>query len=174
MARRMNVSVSGTSATMRNLRELRPSTQRKVLRPAISKGATPLLKAARRLAPVGDGLTPDGQKRKHLAKTLKKTRAKTYKNGSVIVVIGPEKGAAPHAHLVDKGTKAHTIVLSKPANLGNVILPAGTRINHPGAKASHFMDRASQASSSQVLSIVEKTTAKGIEKEAARLAKRKG
>lgn len=168
------LAIEGVGQTLRNLRELPRAVQNQVLRPAVTRAAQPVLKEARVLAPVGDGLTPDGRQRPHLAKTLRKTRAKVYrKTGTVLVVLGPEKNKAPHSHLVHDGTKSHTIVLGKAAVLKNVILPAGTKIEHPGAKENPFMDDAAAATKGQSKAILEDMIGKGIEKQAAKLARKK-
>jgi HK97 gp10 family phage protein len=171
--RQKSIEVTGVRETMDNLAALPAASQRRVLRPAITKAAQPVLKKSKELAPVGDGLTPDGRTRPHLKRTLKKTRAKTNKrNGSIVVVIGPEKNKAPHSHLVHDGTQSHKIVLRKPARLGRVVLPVGTKIQHPGAKPQPFMDDAGIAMRSTAQSILMSEIPKGIEKEAARLAKK--
>lgn len=169
--RHKTVEITGLQETMANLRALPGASQRAVLRPAVTKAASPVFRAAKDLAPVGDGRTPDGRKRPHMKRTIKKTRAKTYKRtGTVLIVLGPEKNKAPHTHLVSEGTQAHDIVLSKPAKLKNVILPKGTRIRHSGATPNPFMDNAGIAAGPQARAILEREIPVGIEKEAAKLA----
>lgn len=167
MAKRtIDVKVAGIKTLMKALKQLPVKSQRRVVKSAVSKASTPIVKMAKKLTPLGDGLKPDGTKREHLRKTITKTAAKVYKNGAVVVTIGPKAKAAPHAHLVDLGTKPHDIVLSKP--WGRV--PAGTTIKHPGAKPSNFLKRAVEATRQQAKAAMEKGIAKGIEREAAKLA----
>jgi len=168
----MTTRVSGIKPLLKRLKQLPDRAQRRVLRPAVTKAATPIVKAARRLAPKGTGQTPDGRDRPHLGKSITKTRAKLYrKTGTVLVVIGPEKNKAPHDRLVHDGTKPHSIVLTQPLQLGRVTLPAGFVIRHPGAKAQPFLEQAVDATQSQSQMILQRAIAQGIEKQTALLAK---
>ena len=172
--RLVGAQVSGLKPLLRRLKVLPERMQRRVLRPAVTKASTPIVKKARRIAPVGDGTTPDGRDRKHLAKTITKTRAKlSRKTGSVMVVLGPAKGEAPHSHLVHDGTQPHDIVLTRPLSLGRVTLPAGFVIRHPGARAQPFLSDAVAATRTQSQRILKQSIAKGIDKQAALLGQRK-
>lgn len=172
LSRLVGARVTGIKPLLKRLRQLPDRAQRRVLRPAVTKASTPIVKAARRLAPKGTGLTPSGRDRPHLGKTITKTRAKLYhKTGTVMVVIGPEKGQAPHSHLVHDGTQPHAIVLTKPLSLGRVTLPAGFVIRHPGAKAQPFLADAVDATRAQSQAILRRSIVAGIEKQTALLAK---
>lgn len=160
-----SVKVTGLKEAMQALRKLPGKPAKKVLKSATSKGATPVAKAGRKLAPLGDGLNPDGSPREHLRKTIGKSSAKSYGN-TVVVVVGPKFKAAPHAKIVDDGAKPHDIVLTQ--SWGNVA--AGTTIHHPGAKASRFMERAGEQAGPAAAKAMEKGIATGIEKEAKKLA----
>lgn len=165
--------VDGLSESLRRLKILPDRINRKVMRLAINKGCTPVVRAARKMAPVGDGLKPDGTERKHLKDTMTK-RVKTYRNGTVVGVVGPRAKAAPHAKLVELGTDPHEIKIGKDLILKNgVRIPAGTIIKHPGAAATHFLHNAFESVKGQVQDIVETTVAVGIEVEAAKLARAK-
>lgn len=168
MAKRTaDIRVEGDRKLIKKLKTFPAKIQKRVMRPAVTKAATPVVKAARKFAPKGKGLKPDGSKREHLRKTITKTKAKVYKNGAVVVTLGPRFRAAPHAHLVDLGTQAHDITLTKP--WGKV--PAGTVIKHPGAKPVNYMKQAVETTGDAAQSAMEKAIAKGIEKEAAKLSK---
>ena len=173
-SRLVTAKVEGIKPLLKRLRQFPDRTQRRVLRPAVTKASTPIVKKARKLAPVGEGLRPGGQPRKHLAKTITKTRAKlSRRTGTVLVVIGPEKGQAPHSHLVHDGTAPHKIVLTKPLQLGRVVLPPGFTIQHPGAKANPFLANAAAATKSQSEAILRREIGRGIEKQARILAQKK-
>jgi HK97 gp10 family phage protein len=163
------IRVDGLSEVLRRLKFLPPKIQRKVMRSAIAKACTPVVREARKTAPVGEGLNPDGSERKHLNQTMTK-RVKTYGNGNVVGIIGPKGREAPHAKLVELGTSPHDIVLGKPLNLGKTTLPVGYVIHHPGAKASHFLERALDNVRGQVQDVMEIAVGVGIEREAAKLA----
>lgn len=170
MALRANVRVEGLQQVLKRLRQLPGKLQRRVLRSAVQKGATVVVKKARKLAPLGKGLTPDGRPRDHLRKTIVRTRAKFYPNtGTVLSVAGVEKGKSPHAHLVHDGTKPHAITLTQPLVLNNVVLPPGFVIDHPGSDANPYVDAAVRATRPQVLKTMEVSIVKGIEKETNKL-----
>lgn len=175
MASKAHVKLTGMKELQKALKQLPDRIQRRVLRNAVSKAATPTVKKARQLAPVGAGLNPDGTERPNLKKTITKTRAKLSKDGNAVYVVsGPERKKAPHAHLVHDGTKPHEIVLTKPLVLQNTVLPAGFVIQHPGAKPQPFLADAVEQTRSQAESILQKAIAAGIEKEAAKLAAKGG
>lgn len=161
-----SIRVTGLKPTLAALALFPEKLQRKVMRPAVSKAATPVVKKARKLAPLGAGLTPSGAERPHLRKTITKTRAKISKRtGSIVVVVGPEKNKAPHSHLVHDGTAHHDITLKKPLVLGRVTLPAGFVIRHPGARAQPFLTDAAAACRSQSLSIMRRELVAGMKKQ---------
>lgn len=131
------------------------------IRKAVTAGANPILKTARKNAPTGAGLTPAGKPRKHLKKTLTK-KVKSYR-GAVVAIIGPKAGEGFHANLVHGGTKPHLIRARKGRSLAismevdggrnslgqfagkstrQVII--GPTARHPGAKANPFLARAAQ------------------------------
>lgn len=174
MAQAATFRVTGLKPLLKRLKLLPDRIQRRVLRSAVTKAATPVLKDARRRAPVGAGISPDGSERTPLKKSLIKTRAKLRKkDGGVHVAIGPERKKAPHDRLVHDGTQPHTITLSQPLVLQNVVLPAGTEIQHPGAKSQPFLAEAVEAQRGKAQQILEKSIAAGIEKEVAKLGGRK-
>lgn len=168
-SRTANITITGIKPLVKTLQQLPEKSRKKVIKSAVSRGSTPVVKAAKKLVPLGSGLKPDGTPRDHLRKTITKTAAKVYPNGSVVVTIGPRFRAAPHSHLVDRGTKPHAITMTKA--WGHVA--AGTTLQHPGSKAAHFMDNAIATVGNKSQHIIETAIAKGIEKEAAKLAGKK-
>lgn len=165
-----SVAIEGLKPLLKRLKTLPDRIQRKVLRPAVTKATTPVVKKARKLAPVG---IEEPEERAHLAKTITKTRAKISKRtGSIVVVAGPEARKAPHSHLVHDGTAPHKITLTKPLVLGRVTLPAGFVINHPGTRPNPFLTDALDAVRSQSNGILKREIAAGIEKQAAILGKK--
>lgn len=104
----IQIDRASTERLLRNLRTLGPKIERKVVRKALSKAATPILSAMRKLAPKGPGKTSDGRERPHLKQTLKKSLVRANRAGLASIRIGPEARKAPHAHLVEFGTKERT------------------------------------------------------------------
>jgi HK97 gp10 family phage protein len=173
MSRTTTTRIEGLKPLLKRLKQLPDRAHRRVLRAAVTKAATPIVKAARKLAPQGTGLSASGEARPHLGRTITKTRAKlSPRTGNIVVVLGPEKDQAPHDHLVHEGTKPHSIALTKPLQLGRITLPAGFVIRHPGAKSQPFLTEALDATRSKSQAILRRSIAQGIEKQAALLARR--
>lgn len=170
MPRIVHAEVTGLEQVIKRLLKLPDRARRHALRPALGKAATIVAKKARSLAPTGEGMTPDGRPRPHLKKTIKKTRVKYYPSTeTLLAVVGPEKNAAPHAHLVHDGTRPHEITLSRPLVLNNVVLPPGFVIHHPGAKADPFLQQAVTLTRGAVVSKLKTEIPKGIEKQTRKL-----
>ena len=189
LQRTVSVHVDGIRGVLRALEKLPEAYRNRAVRPALLKATTPILKAAKRLAPLGSGKKPGGQPRDHLRKTLAKVGPKAYgKFKTLVVVIGPKAKQAPHSHLVHDGTKPHEIKLSKMllldphskadrkaakktgARLVHTVIPAGSVIHHPGSKANPFLANAINATRAQSFIILKRGLKDGIEKQAARLA----
>lgn len=174
MARLFSARVEGMKPVLKALKKLPDRVQRAAVRPAIGKAGTVVAKAARQRTPTGSGLKPDGTPRKHLKKTITKTRVKMHKqSGTLYVVVGPEKNEGFHSHLVHDGTKAHDIVLSKPLVLGATVLPKGFVIHHPGSRANPFLADAVEATRGKVQNKLRTEIVKGIEKQTAKLRSKK-
>lgn len=134
-----DISVQGGIALDEALKDLPPSVQRRVLRAAVAAGASPVNKAAKGFAPV-------------LTKALKKSigiKTKTYKNGTVVAVIGvrrdPKFSAEFYQHIVHDGAKPHTIKPKRAKRLAfqsNGETHFARRINHPGSKGNPFLAKA--------------------------------
>lgn len=139
---------------MRKLSAFPVKYQRTAVRRALSAGAGPILKAARKLIPKGTGLKPDGGQRKHLKRTLTK-KAKTYRHSGVtVVVIGPRAGEGFHAHMVHGGTQPHPILASGKKLLADGTRVFGRKVRHPGAAANPFLDKALTSQRSAALAII--------------------
>lgn len=134
------MTFEGDKDLIRALDRLDDKAVRRVVRPAISKAMTPMLKDARRRAKeIGDNET--------ISKSLGR-RSKTYRGpGTTIQVIGPRKGfkdeetghnPANTAHLSEFGTSPH---ITKPG------------VRHPGTKPVPFMRPAFDSTRAQSLKI---------------------
>ncbi len=101
-----SVTITGDKRLMRQLASLGGGAQRRIMRPAITKAAKLVVKTARPLVSVDEGL---------LKKSLG-TQINTYKTGAVIARIGARSGFSEtdedgntrdpknYAHLVENGT----------------------------------------------------------------------
>jgi len=141
--------------------------QRQGVRRALNAGASPILKAARKLIPKGSGLKPDGGSRKHLKRTLTK-KAKTYRDSGVtVVIIGPRKGEGFHANMVHGGTQPHAIFAAGRKVLADGARVFGRRVRHPGATANPFLDKALASQRAAAESVIKSKLASEIDRIAA-------
>jgi HK97 gp10 family phage protein len=158
------VEITGLNRLVRKLEALPDKLARKVLRPAIIKAATPIVKGARRNAPEGAGKNPDGTERKHLNKNIGK-KVRTYKGSNTIVaVMGAMGRETPHANIVEGGT-----VQRHRSRLGGFL--AGKATTHwagslsTGRQAgSHFLAHALSQNKSQAAGVLAAEVKKGLEK----------
>lgn len=123
-------------------------------------GSTPVVKMAKRIAPIGRGLRPNGSQREHMKDTIDK-KVRGYKaSGKAVAIIGHRSRSTPHAHLVHEGTKPHTITVGvrtdprgkktpsigksgyPPRSLSNGRRFFGKSVRHPGATAFPYLTKA--------------------------------
>lgn len=156
MAFAIRAKIEGVEALQATLKNLTGACQRKVLRPALNAEGTRILQAARRNVPV---------KTKLLRKSLGK-KIKTYKDGTVIVVVGPRRGFKQvnkgkahnpsfYAHLVEFGAKPHFLsgakghqqvaYRTKDGVLKFRQRPVYTKRMHPGSPPQRPMTRAAES-----------------------------
>lgn len=142
-----NVQLTGFKELSRKLETLGRKRGKVVVRKAVNKAATPMVKAARRLAPVGE----TGNLKRGLTKAVR-----SYKAGALIVAfIGNKRGqgGAAHAHLVEFGTVERYHKSGKSVG---------------AMPAKPFMRPAFDQTKDQQLSILAREIGAGLEKEAAR------
>lgn len=110
MAFAIRAEIEGIADLMKTLDKFPGAVQRRILRPALAAEGQRVLKEARTKVPVDTKL---------LKKSLGR-RTKTYKNGGVVVIVGPRHGfkqiingkpknPTQYAHLVEYGVKPHFI-----------------------------------------------------------------
>lgn len=96
----MEIRLEGADRLLKKLDRLKKGVRNKIVRRALMKASTPILKSAKARVPVD-------------SKTLKKSlgrKSKTYKNGNVVVVIGARgnvrnpdgKKPTRYAHLAER------------------------------------------------------------------------
>lgn len=100
------VEWAGLEALREKLAELGDKFSRRVLQKAVNASAKPVLLQARRTTPVRP---PDNSPKKNPPGSLRRAwiiKSRFYKNtDTAVAIVGPRKQAAPHAHLVEFGTK---------------------------------------------------------------------
>ena len=161
--------VIGGPELARKLKVLPDRVQTRVVRKAINKGATVILQAAKRNVP---------RRSRQLQRSL--GRKVKSRKGRYAVVIGSrrgfktvdDKGRAYNptrvVHLVEKGTKAHSIPRPARGLLGRIALRRETS-PHPGARPQPFLKPAFQQNRGAVMAAMKSQLGKEIEREAAKL-----
>lgn len=136
---RSDVKLHGVEALERRLKTLSDKVARKEAVKILKKGAPPIKKEMKRLAPKKSGalrnsiITRRGKKRRDLGET---------------VLVGPKggkgKNAAPHAHLVELGTRGGTYTAKSGTftvfKSGGGVLRTKS-ITRRGSKAVKFIER---------------------------------
>jgi len=109
------------------LKSLPAKIERNIMRAALRAGAAEFRTAAKANVPVESGA---------LRRSIKVSTG--TKNGRVTARLKVGGKLAPHAHLVEYGTKPHTITAPQGGGLtvgGNVV----SSVDHPGARPHPFM-----------------------------------
>lgn len=148
-----DIKLDGFKELARFLDQLPKRVLTKALRQAVAAGATPIAKAARRLAPRLTGT---------LRKAIKK-KVKTYRNGNAIAIVGADRDASAPAngasrakstglfiprnyiHLVELGVAPH----AQPKN------PFFKTDGHPGFRGRFFLKKAMEQNQSTTKQIME-------------------
>lgn len=145
----MSAQLLGADALIRKLEALPGKVYRRVVRKAINKGATPMVKAARRYAPRESGL---------LAKSMGKKLKSYFARGVVLSVVGPRGGFGKEVTLPD-GTSEYR----DPVKYAHLV-EFGT--DH--SPAQPFMRRAYEENKTALMSAMFGEMKTGIEREAAK------
>lgn len=93
---RANMSLAGADELQGGLKLIGTKGAKRVVRAEMTKTSRRLTRSVKQQAPVGP------------SKNLKRSimfRIATYANGNIVGIIGSRKGQAPHAHIVEEGTK---------------------------------------------------------------------
>ena len=167
------MTLTGDKELDRAFQQLPDRVQRKVARQAVSAALTPMVKAAKRLAPKDEGL---------LKKSIGK-KVKTYRNNGVTwgavgarsgfktVIDGKVHDPRKIIHLVEFGAKAH-VIKPKARKALSVDGQARAIVHHPGTEGTRFMIRAHDQTRGAVLNTLSKKLGSGIEREAKKLSAR--
>ncbi|MCI0349392.1 MAG: HK97 gp10 family phage protein, partial [Acidobacteriales bacterium] len=102
---KVSVSVAGAREIVAALENIDKSLSNKIVKQAVTKATTPLLRAVRKGAPVGPK-KPNNPKAGGLLKKSVTRKVASYKQtGTAAAVVGTAYLMAPHDHLVHEGTK---------------------------------------------------------------------
>ena len=188
----LNVDPKELSLLQFQLHQLPVKVSRRVFRSASRKAANLVKKSVERLTPRQKKKPKKYAGKPHL-QDVWHIKQKTYASksgGTTVVLIGPQSGQAPHATLVEKGTRqrftnsqaiyktlASTKVRTKSGaikfrrgkkvSVGSKIKRAGAaRINRGVMPAIRPLGRAWETTKSQAMSVLTTEIRKGITKEA--------
>ncbi len=161
------LKIRGAKAMATLLRKLPKRINKKIIRSVLRKAARPIILAAKAKVP---------KQFRVLEKSMGTNFVKGTPSGKEIIRIGPRHGRKQrndgwYAHLVEFGTKSHTIkadplVFSVDGDLRFV-----NSVTIPSIPAQPFLGPAFAATSSKALEIMGKELGPAIEKEATRLVK---
>lgn len=141
--------VKGLPQLEKTLGQVPAKLEAKILRGALRAGANVVLNEVRSRVPVKSG---------RLAKTLRISTGVRRGVVTARVVAGDRKRGVFYAHMVEGGTKRHTIRGRRGKGLriggieGRVIVT--NRVEHPGARARPFMRPALESSATAALEAV--------------------
>ncbi len=143
------IQVEGVDDIIAKLDRMSRSVRGRIVRPAVNKGATPIVKAAKKRLPTGskrnqriyfpNSKRVTGRLRKATTKIVRTNRA------GITAVVGADakSEAIYYEHLVHGGTKPHPIPLRR-----------GGTVRHPGAKANPYLLRAMKESGGTAASTI--------------------
>jgi HK97 gp10 family phage protein len=155
MADEIKFDITGLKETKELLEQLPKRAFTKALRRGLTKGATPIRKDMKRRARKATGL---------LRRSIK-TRVKTFSNGNVIALTGPDRNVM-ETRTNSKGKE----VRHRPAFIAHLI-EDGHGGPHP-APAFPFKQPAYEQTKDQAANIAKETIKEVIQQEAAKLGKK--
>lgn len=139
-----SVKLEGDRKLLRKLNDLKTSVQKKLLRRAVNKGSTPILKTIKKNAPRRTGFMKKAMARK----------VRTYKSGAVVAVMGPKREAV--------GTYNDRKYV--PANVAHLV--EGGHGGKRPAPPHPFVKPSFESTKEESINIVSSDLAAGIEQEA--------
>lgn len=155
----MKIKVEGMVELAGQLEKLKKTAHGEEVRAALLDGANLISDAARARAPIapyatnyaGRSIAPGG-----LRKSLAAAAGRQFKTFLQAFAFSLKK-AAPHAHLVEFGTKAHTIVPENKKFLvfGNLFKRFAKKVQHPGSREIPFFRDAIKAQRNNVKRLLE-------------------
>lgn len=155
----MNIKIEGLTELAGQLEKLKKTAQGAEVRAALLDGATLVSEAAKARAPVapyatnyrGRSIAPGG-----LKKSLWAAPGRKFKDFLQAYAFSL-KFTAPHAHLVEFGTKAHTITPKNKKFLmfGNLFKRFAKKVQHPGSRPIPFFRDAIKAQRNNVKRLLE-------------------
>jgi HK97 gp10 family phage protein len=155
----LNIKIEGLTELAGQLEKLKKTAQGAEVRAALLDGANLISDAAKARAPVapyatnyrGRAIAPGGLKR-----SLSAAAGRQFKN-FLQAYAYTLKQAAPHAHLVEFGTKAHTVTPKDKKFLmfGNLFKRFAQKVQHPGSRPIPFFRDAIRAQRNNVKRLLE-------------------
>jgi HK97 gp10 family phage protein len=159
----VTVEVQGIAAAVRSLERIEYAARRRVVTAAVRAASKEVIQEAKQNAPVRTGML-----RKQLRASIKLDR----RTGNVYATVRARASAAQKAKknvawyigLVVGGTKPHSIKpkLKKSLAIGNQPVE---QVEHPGAKANPFVEKAATDAFSRAVTAFERTFAERLDTE---------
>lgn len=159
MARLVTIKVEGMVELAGMLEKVKATAQGHEVRAALLEGADMVRFAAVARAPIapyptnykGRQIAPGGLRRSLMAAPGR--QVKSFLQAFTFAL----KRLAPHAHLVERGTKAHVIVPKnkKWLKFGNRFTAFAKSVSHPGSRAQPFFSDAVRSQRNRIKKMLE-------------------
>lgn len=159
MAQFVKLQMTGFNELDEALRQLPKTMSRSVLLKALKKAAKPSLRKGRAEAPKGQGDLADSV-------DVRPMRRRRY---GVEVALGPN---APHAHLVELGTRPRVTIIAKKRALSDGTEIFGVRVENGAMKPNRFWTRSWEMTKMEDLQILGDSIWEELFKAAERLGKK--
>ena len=157
MAKFINMRMLGFKELDKALSEIPKAMSRDVLLKALKRAAEPALSQGEANAPMGATL---GIVNSFGARAMKRRRY------GAEIAVGPN---APHAHLIEFGTKPHVTVIENKGVLSDGTHVYGVRVENKGVTPNRFWTRAWESTRNEVLSELQRYIWAELKKAAKRL-----
>ena len=148
-----NIKVEGTEQLSQRLKRLKSKIGRREAGKILKKGAPPIKKEMKKLAPKRTG---------NLQKSIVTRRGKKGRSFGETVLIGPKGGkkGAPYAHIQELGSRGGTYT-AKGSGMFSILTKGGGRISvksivRRGVQAVGFIDKAFKTKSKDAENRIEK------------------
>jgi len=163
------MEIEGIEALREQLQTLGPRVAQRVFKQALNFAATPVLKAAIRTTPVRKTALRDW--RRNPPGSLKRAWAKRtvsyWQHHTVVTLVGPKSGEAPHAHLLEFGTDERYRLKRRSMKLARFFGAEARRPYYSGKMpAFHILRNAYSGQGTLIRQRLEKRILTGVNREA--------
>ena len=174
-------TIVGEKELLRTMKSLGVKTKMKLLRPAVAAGAKPIVKAAKRNAPVETGLLKIALGTKVILNKSKqvafgvigaRTSFKSKKADKIEADLNAPRKPSNYAHLVEFGAKSHFVIPKRREALKISDSQFASKVEIPRIPHKPFLRPAFNSNKRRAQNEIMKRLWQGIKKDARRVAKK--